>query len=286
MSIIVTGATGHLGHLIVESLLARGVKPAEITATGRSVDRLAALAERGVRTAAFDFDAPADGVVNTGDTLMLVSGSEVGQRARQHGNVVEAAKRAGAARIVYTSVLDATDSPLILAPEHKATEEILAASGLPVTLLRNGWYTENYRPAFDQAAATGAVLGSAGPGRVSAATRADYAEAAAVVLSTGGHEGKTYELAGDEAFTLAGLAGAFAEALGRDVTYTDVEPAAHHAALSGAGLDDGTAGFLVALDANTAADLLLSTSTDLSTLIGRPTTPLGDAVKAWAAESN
>ncbi|MGG5753526.1 SDR family oxidoreductase [Zafaria sp. Z1313] len=286
MSIIVTGATGHLGRLIVESLLNRGIEPAQITATGRSLEKLADLAERGVATAAFDFDAPAEGVIGAGDTVMLVSGSEVGQRARQHGNVIEAAKKAGAARIVYTSILDASGSPLVLAPEHKATEELLAASGLPHTILRNGWYTENYLSAFGQAAATGTVLGSAGEGRVSAATRADYAEAAAAVLTADGHEGRVYELAGDEAFTLAGLADAFGQALGRDVAYTDVDADAHRAALAGAGLDKGTAGFLVALDADTAGNLLLSDSKDLSTLIGRPTTPLVDAVKSWAAESN
>lgn len=282
MAIVVTGATGQLGSLVVESLLARGVPAQEILATGRSPEKLTELAALGVRTAVLDFDAPADGVLSAGDVLLLVSGNEPGERrVRQHQNVIDAAVRADVARVAYTSVLDAATSPLILAPDHKATEEALAASGLPVTLLRNGWYTENYLSAFAQAQQTGVVLGSTGRGRVSAAPRKDFAEAAAVVISTDGHEGRTYELAGDESFDLGELAAAFAEALGSEVTHQDVDADTHRAILREAGLDAGLVEFLVGLDQNTSDGLLENASGTLSTLIGHPTEALATTVRAW-----
>lgn len=281
MALVVTGATGHLGRLVVESLLERGVPAGEILATGRSSDKLANLAARGVGTAVLDFDAPADGVLSAGDVLLLVSGSEVGQRARQHQNVIDAAVRAGVARIAYTSILDAAGSELILAPEHEATEVALQASGLPVTLLRNGWYTENYQAAFEQARQTGAVLGSTNGGRVSGAPRKDFAEAAAVVLATQGHENKVYELAGDGSFDLDELAATFADVLGTEVTHQNVDAETHTSILREAGLDEGTAGFVVTLDQNTAAGLLQSDSTQLSELIGHPTEPLAETVRGW-----
>jgi NAD(P)H dehydrogenase (quinone) len=281
MSFIITGATGHLGRLVVESLLARGVKPADILATGRAVDKLAPLAARGVRTAAFDFNNPAEGVLTPGDTLMLISSSEVGKRAEQHGKVIEAAKKGGVARIVYTSAPRADKSTLVLAPEHKATEEMLRASGVPFTILRNGWYTENYRQAFDTAKATGELVGSAGEGRVSSAPRADYAEAAVRVLTEAGHEGKTYELGGDTAWTMAGLAEAFVKVLRRPVAYRNVSTEEHVATLKGLGLDDATAGFVAMLDKNTADGEIEVNTGDLARLLGRPTTPLLETVKGW-----
>ncbi|WP_256839370.1 SDR family oxidoreductase [Ornithinimicrobium faecis] len=283
MAIVVTGATGHFGRLVVESLLERGVPAGDILATGRSTERLTELQARGVRTAVLDFDAPADGVLSAGDVLLLVSASEVGQRARQHQNVIDAAVRAGVSTIAYTSLLDAAESDLILAPEHKVTEEALQASGLPVTILRNGWYTENFEPALAQAQATGAVLGSTAGGRISAAPRADFAEAAAVVLTTEGHQGKVYELAGDNSFTLDDLATAFAEVLNTEVSHRDVDADTHREMLTAAGLDEGLVGFLVAVDQSTAQGALESSSTDLSQLIGRPTEPLATTVQGWSA---
>lgn len=282
MAIVVTGATGTLGSLVVESLLARGIAAQEILATGRSPEKLTELEGRGVRTAVLDFDAPAEGVLSAGDVLLLVSANEPGERrVQQHQNVIADAVRAGVARIAYTSVLDAATSPLILAPDHKATEEALAASGLPVTLLRNGWYTENYLPAFVQAQQTGVVLGSSGSGRVSAAPRRDFAEAAAVVLSTDGHEGRTYELAGDGSFDLSELAAEFGQRLGSEVTHQDVDADTHRSILREAGLEAGLVEFLVGLDQNTADGLLESSATDLSTLIGHPTEPLATTVREW-----
>ncbi len=281
MSFIITGATGHLGRLVVDALLARGVKPADILATGRAVDKLADLAGRGVRTAAFDYEAPAEGVFAAGATLLLVSSSEVGKRADQHRKVIDAAKKAGVARIVYTSAPRADKSTLVLAPEHAATEAMLREAGVPFTILRNGWYTENYKQTFDTAKATGELIGSAGEGRISGAPRADYAAAAARVLTETGHEGKTYELGGDAAWTMAGLAEAFVKVLRRPVAYRNLSTEEHVAALKGFGLDAATAGFVAALDKNTADGEIEVNTGDLARLLGRPTTPLLETVKGW-----
>ena len=183
MTVVVTGATGHLGRLVVESLLERGYPAAGITATGRSTEKLADLAERGVTVRHADFEDRASlrEAFEGADTVLLVSGSELGKRVEQHRNAIEAAKETGAGHLVYTSAPRANDTTLILAPEHKATEEILTASGLGYTILRNGWYTENYTGSIGGALAGGAVIGSAGEGKLSLATRADYAEAAAAV---------------------------------------------------------------------------------------------------------
>mgnify|MGYP001052978276 CR=1 FL=1 len=276
MTIVVTGATGHLGRLTVDALLERGVPAAQIRAAGRSAERLAPLAALGVETAVIDFEKPEtlDAAFSGADALLLVSGSEVGQRIPQHRNAIEAATRANVGRIVYTSAPRATDTDLILAPEHAETERLLAASGLPVTVLRNNWYTENYAGQVDAAAATGELVGSAAAGRVASASRKDYAEAAAVVLTTDGHEGAVYELGGDVAWTFDDLAATVGELLGRPVDYRSVTPDEHVAALREAGLDEGTAGFVVALDGNIRDGALAEVTGTLSELIGRPTTSL------------
>jgi NAD(P)H dehydrogenase (quinone) len=276
MTIVVTGATGHLGRLTVDALLDRGVPAADIRALGRSAERLAPLAARGVQTAVIDFEKPEtlDAAFAGADALLLVSGSEVGQRIPQHRNAIDAAVRAGVGRIVYTSAPHATDTDLVLAPEHAETERLLTASGLPATVLRNNWYTENYVGQLDAAAATGELVGSAAAGRVASASRKDYAEAAAVVLTTDGHEGAVYELSGDVAWTFDDLAAAVGDLLGRPVAYRSVTPEEHGEALREAGLDEGTAGFVVALDGNIRDGALADAPGTLSELIGRPTTPL------------
>ncbi|WAB80879.1 NmrA family NAD(P)-binding protein [Microcella daejeonensis] len=285
MTIVVTGATGHLGRLIIDALIARGVEPAAIVGTGRAVERSADLTARGVRivAAAYDDAAAMDAALADAETLMLVSGSEVGARVAQHAAAIEAAQRAGVRRIVYTSVLDAADSPLVLAPEHAATERLLADSGLAVTVLRNGWYTENYLGAVQQAAQSGALLTSAGQGRVASASRRDYAEAAAAVITGEGHEGAVYELSGDVAWGFDELAAAASTVTGATIAVQQVTPEQHVAALTGAGLDAGTAGFVVALDGDIRSGLLASTSGDLARLIGRPTTPLEQSLRAALA---
>jgi NAD(P)H dehydrogenase (quinone) len=282
MSIVVTGATGHLGRLIIERLIARDTAPTDIVAAGRNPERLAELAPLGVNTAVIDLTKPQtlDAAFAGADTLMLVSGSEVGQRVQQHVNAIEAAKRAGIIHIVYTSAPRADTSALILAPEHKATEEALHASGIPFTILRNNWYSENYASALAQAAASGTYADSTRGGLVASASRIDFADAAAVVLTTPGHENATYELAGDVAWDGAQLAAAMAEVLGTAVTYESLTPEAHTAALTAAGLDAGTAGFVVALDQNIHDGLLAETTGDLARLIGRPTTPLVEGLRS------
>ncbi|QDW62783.1 SDR family oxidoreductase [Oerskovia sp. KBS0722] len=284
--IAVTAATGHLGHLVVDSLLERGVAPERIVAAVRTPAKAADLAERGVVVREADYSRPetlATALAGV-DVLLLVSGSEVGQRVQQHANVVEAAKVAGVRHLVYTSAPRATTSALVLAPEHKATEELVAASGLPATILRNGWYTENYLGAVEQARETGVVLGSVGEGLVASASRKDYAEAAAVVLAAAdadpAFEGGVHELSGDVAWDYPFLAATIGEIVGREVVYQDVTPEVHLQVLLDAGLDEGTAGFVVALDGNTRDGLLAATSGELSRLVGRPTTPLAEGLRA------
>lgn len=287
MSIVVTGATGHLGRRVVEHLLAAGVPAAEITAGGRRVERLADLGERGVRVATIDFGRPETltAAFAGADAVLLVSGSEVGQRVDQHRAAIDAAAAAGVGRLVYTSAPHADTTALVLAPEHKATEELLRASGLPFTILRNGWYTENYVGDVEQARESGQIVSAVGDGRVASASRDDFAEAAAVVLRTEGHEGAVYELSGDVAWTFADLAAAASEVLGRSVEYVAVSSDERRAGLLAAGLDEGTAGFVVALEENTRDGLLAETSGELSRLIGRPTTPLVDGLRAALAQA-
>ncbi|GIG23227.1 NAD(P)-dependent oxidoreductase [Cellulomonas chitinilytica] len=285
MSVVVTGATGHLGRLVVEHLLAGGLPAGEITAVGRRLDRLADLADRGVRTAAADYsDGPALEAAFAGaDTVLLVSGSEVGQRIAQHRSAVDASRAAGVRRVVYTSAPHADTTALAVAPDHKATEELLRASGLAWTILRNNWYTENYLAAVEQARSTGVILTSAGTGRVASAPRDDYAAGAAAVLLGGDHDGRVYELSGDVAWTFDELAAAASEVLGTPVVARHVPDDEHRAILVGAGLDEGTAGFVVALDEATRRGDLADATADLRTLIGRPTTPLVDALRTALA---
>jgi len=282
MSYIVIGATGHLGTLTIDSLLDRGIAPNDVVAAGRNADKLSALAGRGVRTQPIELSDPAtlDGLFSPDDTVLLISGSELGQRVAQHGHAIDAAKTAGVRRIIYTSAPKADSTALVLAPEHKATEELIAASGLPATILRNGWYTENYVQAAEQARQTGTLLTSAGDGRISSASRRDYAEAAAIVLIDDTTTGKTYELSGDTSWDQQELADAICTTIGRDVTLTNVTPDEHQRLLIAAGLDNGTAEFVVGLDANTRDGLLGVTTGELSSLIGHPTTPLVHGLQA------
>jgi NAD(P)H dehydrogenase (quinone) len=282
MTIVVTGATGQLGHLIVEALLRDGVAPADIVAGGRNLAKLDDLAAQGVRVATVDYNDPqtlTDAFAGA-DTLMLVSASEPGHRVAEHKAAIDAAAAAGVKHIVYTSAPKARTSHLILAPEHKATEELLEASGIPTTILRNGWYTENYVQSAKQAAESGVLVSSVGEGRVASASRKDYADAAAAVLTQPGHGGKVYELSGDVAWTQQDLAAAISTATGKQVVYTPVNTEQHAAILKSAGLDDGTIGFVTTLDSNIADGVLAETSGELAMLIGHPTTPLVEGLTA------
>jgi NAD(P)H dehydrogenase (quinone) len=276
MTIAVTGATGQLGRLVVSKLKDR-VPAGEIVALVRSPEKAADL---GVAAREADYDRPGTlGPALAGvDTLLLISANEVGKRAAQHQRVIEAAKEAGVRRIVYTSLLHADTSPLSLAGEHAATESALKASGIPFTILRNGWYTENYTGSIPGALAGGAFIGSAGEGRISSATRADFADAAVAALTGAGHEGKTYELAGDDAWTLADLAAEISRQTGRTIPYRDLPEAEYSAALAGFGLPAELAQAIAGWDTGASQDALYDDSRQLSRLIGRPTTPLPAAV--------
>ena len=281
MTILVTAAGGQLGHLVVDALLRRGVAPGDIVAGARTVSKAADLVERGIRVLPLDYTAPASvaAALEGVDSVLLISGSEPGKRYEGHLNVIEAAKAAGVGKLVYTSVAHADTADFVLAPEHKATEEALAASGVPAVVLRNNWYTENYLPDALRAAETGAITASVGDATVAAASRADYAEAAAVVLIEDGHLGRTYELSGDTAVTYADIAAAAAEAVGRDVVYTPITRAQLEAGLAGAGLDAGTIGFVAAMEDGIARGVLSDADPTLARLIGRATTPIADALR-------
>ncbi|ATL29759.1 NAD(P)H-binding protein [Streptomyces formicae] len=282
MSIVVTGATGHLGRLVVEGLLAARVPAGEIAAVVRDKDKAADLAERGVELRVADYSAPETlrGAFAEGDRVLLISGSEVGRRVPQHRAVVEAARAAGVALLAYTGILGGPDADFDLAAEHKETERIILDSGLPHVFLRNGWYHENYTEHLAPVLAHGAVVGSAGDGRIASASRADYAAAAVAVLTGEGHEGKTYELSGDVAWSLAEYAAEVAARSGKDISYANVPAEEHLAALTGAWVPEPMAAMLVDVDAAIGRGRLAGTSGDLARLIGRPTTPLADAVEA------
>jgi NAD(P)H dehydrogenase (quinone) len=275
-TIAITGATGQLGRLVVDQLKTR--LPAQpLVALVRSPAKAADL---GIAAREADYARPETLAVALAgiDTLLLISSSEIGQRAVQHRNVIDAAKKAGVKRIVYTSLLHADTSPLSLAPEHRETEAMLRAAGIPFTLLRNGWYTENYTGSIPGALAGGAFIGSAGDGRISSAARADYAAAAVAVLTSPGHDGKTYELAGDAAYTLADLAAEISRQTGKTIPYKNLPEADYAAALTGFGLPAGFAQAIAGWDVAASKGALFDDGRQLSRLIGRATTPLSAVV--------
>lgn len=279
--IAVTGATGHLGRLVIEQLLQR-VPPGQLVAAVRTPDKARDLAARGVQVRRADYDAPETlaAAFQGVDQLLLVSSSELGKRATQHQAAIAAAAKAGVRRIVYTSLLHADTAGISLAPEHLATEAALRASGIPWVILRNGWYLENHTENLGPALQHGAILGAAQQGRIAAAARADYAAAAVAVLTTPGHDGKTYELAGDQAFTMAELAAEVARQSGKPVAYADLPPANYAEALAGFGLPRPIADMLADADAGIARGVLDDRGGALGKLIGRPTTTLAQAVAA------
>jgi NAD(P)H dehydrogenase (quinone) len=282
MGIVVTGATGHLGRLVIGDLLERGVAPDSLAAVVRSEAKAADLAARGVELRVADYDRPETlkAAFRPGDRVLFVSGNEPGRRIPQHTAVVDAAREAGVGLLAYTGVLGGPNADFELAREHQATEELILASKLPYTFLRNGWYTEVYTANLPTVLEHGAVVAAAGEGRVASAARADYAAAAAAVLTGEGHENRAYELSGDTAWSFAEYAAAVAEATGREIAYTSVSPEQYLGILKGAGLPDAFAEILVDVDAAISRGLLAKTPGDLARLLGRPTTPMPETVKA------
>ncbi|KUN08817.1 NAD(P)-dependent oxidoreductase [Streptomyces yokosukanensis] len=280
MSIVVTGATGHLGRHVVEQLLEK-VPAEQITAVVRDEHKAADFAARGVRTALADYNAPEtfEGLFAAGDKVLLISGNEFDKgRVGQHQVVIDAAKAAGVALLAYTSAPGSLTAAL--ADDHRATEEVLLASGLPYTLLRNGWYHENYTENLAPVLEHHALVHAAGGGRLSSASRADYAAAAVAVLTGEGHENATYELGGDEAWGFAEFAAELSRQTGEEIVYDAVSVEAVTGILTGAGLPGPLAAILAGVDASIEKGELEISSGDLSRLTGRPTTPLAEAITA------
>lgn len=282
--IVITGATGKLGSLVVDALLEK-VPAREIAVAVRNPQKAAAFAARGVEVRTADYAKPETlaAAFAGAEKVLLISSSEVGQRAPQHLAVIDAAKKAGVKLIAYTSILHADTSKMVLATEHNATEAALRASGVSYVILRNGWYAENYTEHLAAAIAQGALVGSAGQGRIAAASRADYAAAAVAVLTGEGHENKTYELAGDAPFTMSDLAGELSQQTGKTIPYNDLPASAYADILLGAGLPKPYTEILVDADVHAAAGALDDASGTLRNLIGRATTPIRAAVKAGLA---
>ncbi|RLM15218.1 NAD(P)-dependent oxidoreductase [Gibbsiella quercinecans] len=282
--IAVTGATGQLGRLVIEALL-KTVPANQIVAAVRSPEKAQDLAKQGLVVRQADYSQPAtlQAAFQGVSKLLLISSSEVGQRAAQHQAVIDAAKAAGVELIAYTSLLHAETSPLLLGEEHRQTEAALQQSGLPFVLLRNGWYSENYAASIAPALAHGAFIGAAKNGRIASAARADYALAAAKVLQLDGQAGKVYELAGDDSYTLAEFAAEIAQQSGKAVNYVDMPQAEFAAALKGAGLPAGLADVLADSDVGAAQGALYDDSHTLSQLIGRPTATYQQVIAAALA---
>ncbi|WP_313048491.1 SDR family oxidoreductase [Atlantibacter subterraneus] len=279
--IAVTGATGHLGQWVIKKLLETH-NAQDLVAIVRNPAKAQALADKGVQVREADYGNPAAlaSALQGVEKLLLISSSEVGQRAVQHRNIIDAAKSAGVKLIAYTSLLRADTSPLGLHVEHVDTENYLAQSGVPYVLLRNGWYSENYLASVPAALEHGAFIGSAGEGKIASASREDYAEAAAKVLSLDNQAGKVYELAGDNAWTLAQLTEKISALSGKTVVYNNLSEADFAAALQGAGLPEGFARLLADSDVGASKGGLFDDGHQLSRLIGRPTTTIDDSLKA------
>ena len=278
--IAITGASGQLGRLVIDELLTT-TPASEITALVRTPESISDLAERGITVRQADYNEPGTLIeaLKGIKKLLLISSSEVGQRAQQHQNVINAAKENGIGLIAYTSILHADTSPLGLAEEHRATEAMLSESGIPFALLRNGWYSENYTAGIPAALQLGTLYGCAGDGLIASAARADYAAAAAKVITLDNQGGKIYELSGDNAYTLAELAVEISQQTGKEIGYVNLPEADYASALEQAGLPAPLAHMLADSDTGASQGGLYDNSQTLSGLIGRPTTPIAESVK-------
>ena len=278
--IAITGASGQLGRLIIDELLTT-TPASEITALVRTPESVSDLAERGITVRQADYNEPGTLIeaLKGIKKLLLISSSEVGQRAQQHQNVINAAKENGIELIAYTSILHADTSPLGLAEEHRATEAMLSESGIPFALLRNGWYSENYTAGIPAALQLGTLYGCAGDGLIASAARADYAAAAAKVITLDNQGGKIYELSGDKAYTLAELAAEISQQTGKEIGYVNLPEADYASALDQAGLPTPLAHMLADSDTGASQGGLYDKSQTLSRLIGQPTTPIAESVR-------
>lgn len=283
MKIAITGATGQLGQLVVDSLL-KHQDASNLVLLVRDVTKAKHYQDKGAVVKAFDYDQPEQlsESLNGVDRLLLISGSEVGRRVVQHQHVIDAAKKAGVQHVIYTSVLHADQSTLGLAQEHRETEALIQKSGLTYTILRNGWYTENYTQSVPQVIEHGALYGAANNGKISSATRLDYAEAAANVLSSNGHENKIYELAGSSSYTLTDLAETLSTITGKEITYENLPADAYSKLLLDIGLPQFVVDVVVDADVQASQGALYSESKDLEVLLERKTTSLNDVLSAYS----
>lgn len=283
--IAITGATGQLGRLVIDQLL-QTIPANQLIALVRNPSKASDLQARGLQVRAADYTQPAtlETALQGVEKLLLISSSEVGQRLEQHRNVVAAAKKSGVALLAYTSILNAQHSQMDLAHEHRETEQLIKASGIPFVFLRNGWYTENYTASIPTALQFNVLLGSAGDGKISLAARADYAAAAAKVLTRDDQAGKIYELAGDTAYTLADFAAELSHQTGKNIPYSNLPEAEYRGILQNAGLPDWLASLLASSEASAAQGALFDGSHQLSQLIGRATTPLAESIKIALAQ--
>ena len=281
MKIAITGATGQLGQLVIHALL-KNTAATNIVALVRNESKAADLKAKGIELRLFDYDTTENlaSALSGIDKLLLISANEVGRRTPQHKAVIDAAQHAGVPYIAYTSLLNADHSLLGLAQEHRETESLIKASGLQYTFLRNNWYSENYLAGVAHTVEVGTLYGAAGEGKISSAARADYAEAAAKVLTTSGHENKTYELAGSTSFTLADLASDIADVSGKEITYQNLSAEDYTQALIQAGLPAGLVDIIVDADIQAGQSAMFSDSKDLEQLIGHPTTAIKEQVAA------
>ncbi|MFE7445123.1 SDR family oxidoreductase [Streptomyces chartreusis] len=286
MSIAVTGATGRLGRDTIEALLRRGVPASQIIATGRDIEKIKGLADRGVTVRQADFADPESlaSAFDGAQKLLLVSTTTPSERIDNHRRAIDAAKAAGVSHLVYTSSANAESARMILAEAHRETERYLRASTIPFTILRNGWYLENYTTQLSLYQQHGSIPGAAGDGRLNAATIADYAEAAAIVLTMDGHVGAVYELGGDEAFTLTELAAKVSAATGQDIVYADLPASEYATMLIGVGVPEDIAQALADADLGLSRGELLTDTGDLRRLLGRPTITPAAALTAAIAE--
>jgi len=283
MRIAVTGASGQLGQFVISQLLER-TEAKNIVALVRNPEKVSGLSSKGIEVRAFDYSHEGDKLsaqLSGIDKLLLISSSEVGQRTVQHQNVINAAKLANVKFIVYTSLLKADTSPLLLAQEHVETEQYLKTSNIAYTLLRNSWYNENYAMGLAQAVEQGKIFGATHHGKIASASRLDYATAAAVVLTQEGHENKVYELAGDTSYTLDDVAKWASEISKKEVIYQDLSKEEYQALLIQVGLPEGFASVLTDSDEGVSKNALYSNSKDLHQLIGRATTSMQETIKEF-----
>ena len=278
--IFIAAATSQLGNLVIQSLLEK-IPASQIIAGVRNVEKAQNLADKGITLRIADYNDPngLESAFNGVDKLLLISSGDIAaSRSQQHKNVIDAAKNAGVKLVAYTSIVNADTSEMLLAKDHQETERYLKASGVPYVFLRDGWYIENYTGSIPIALQHGAIIGASGVGKISAAARKDYADAAAVVLTTNGHENKIYELAGDNAFTMNEYADELSKKVGKTIPYVNLPKDEYAAALVGAGLPEALANILADSDIGASKGQLYSKSKDLSNLIGRPTTTLKDVI--------